>query len=183
MTELDKEKTAALLNAILEEDLAGVVRYTHYSFLIFGHARIPIVSWLRDQANESLLHSHKAGEMITLLGAYPSLEIGPVLDRHEESIDAIMREALDAESRALGLYRQQFGGGFRQVGDAGGICPANDPRRRAACRRSRENAAKARLHSHLTGWYARASSRRSLTPLWNSTCRTRNGADLGSHAK
>jgi len=106
MTELDKEKSAALLNAILEEELAGVIRYTHYSFLIFGHARIPIVSWLRDQANESLLHAHKAGEMVTLLGAYPSLEIGPLLDRHEGSIDAIMREALDAESRALGLYRQ-----------------------------------------------------------------------------
>lgn len=106
MTDLDKGRAATLLNAILEEELAGVVRYTHYSFLIFGHARIPIVSWLRDQANESLLHAHQAGEMITLLGAYPSLKLAPLLDRHEGSIDAIMREALAAESRALALYRQ-----------------------------------------------------------------------------
>ena len=35
------------LNQILELELAGVVRYMHYSFMIFGHSRIPIVSWLR----------------------------------------------------------------------------------------------------------------------------------------
>src|ERR1700749_2817932 len=61
-----------VLNRILEAELAGVVRYTHYSFLVFGHNRIPIVSWLREQATESLTHAQQAGEMITLLGEYPS---------------------------------------------------------------------------------------------------------------
>jgi bacterioferritin len=73
MAELDKEKVIGLLNRILEQELAGVVRYTHYSFLVFGHNRIPIVSWLREQAAESLTHAQQAGEMITLLGACPSL--------------------------------------------------------------------------------------------------------------
>src|SRR5580704_4161569 len=86
MTELDKQKAVDLLNRILEAELAGVVRDTHYSFLVFGHNRIPIVSWLREQAAEALTHAQQAGEMITLLGEYPSLEIGPLLDTHRTDI-------------------------------------------------------------------------------------------------
>jgi bacterioferritin len=104
--ELDKERVVTLLNRILESELAGVVRYTHYSFLVFGHNRIPIVSWLRDQATESLAHAHQAGEMITHLGAYPSLTIGPLLDSHKHDIGAIMRESLETEGKALALYRE-----------------------------------------------------------------------------
>jgi len=106
MAELDKDKVVSLLKQILEQELAGVVRYTHYSFLVFGHNRIPIVSWLRDQATESLTHAQQAGEMITLLGAYPSLEIGPLLDSHKHDIGAIMRESLETEGKALLIYRE-----------------------------------------------------------------------------
>jgi bacterioferritin len=105
MAELDKEKAVNLLNRILEAELAGVVRYTHYSFLVFGHNRIPIVAWLREQAAESLTHAQQAGEMITLLGAYPSLTIGPLLDDHKTDIRAVMRESLETEGKALALYR------------------------------------------------------------------------------
>jgi bacterioferritin len=106
MVELDKQGALDLLNQILEAELAGVVRYTHYSFLVFGHNRIPIVSWLREQAAESLTHAQQAGEMITLLGGYPSLTIGPLLDSHKHDVDAIMRESLDTEAKALALYRE-----------------------------------------------------------------------------
>ena len=70
LSDLDKRQIIDLSNRILEQELAGVVRYTHYSFLVFGYSRIPIVSWLRVQTNESLLNAQQAGEMITLLGAY-----------------------------------------------------------------------------------------------------------------
>ncbi len=30
------------LNGIMELELAGVVRYTHYSLMVFGYNRIPI---------------------------------------------------------------------------------------------------------------------------------------------
>ena len=106
MSDLDKRQVVDLLNRILEQELAGVVRYTHYSFLVFGFSRIPIVSWLRDQANESLLHAQQAGEMITLLGAYPSLGIGPLLDSHQHDIGAVMRDSLETEGRALALYKE-----------------------------------------------------------------------------
>ena len=36
------------LDRILQMELAGVIYYTHYSFMVYGHARIPITSWLRD---------------------------------------------------------------------------------------------------------------------------------------
>ncbi|MBV8335430.1 MAG: bacterioferritin [Alphaproteobacteria bacterium] len=106
MAEIDKERVVGLLNEILEQELAGVVRYTHYSFLVFGHNRIPIVSWLREQAAESLTHAQQAGEMITMLGAYPSLKIGPLLDNHKHDIGAIMRESLEVEGKALATYRE-----------------------------------------------------------------------------
>ena len=106
MSEIDKDKVIAVLNRVLEAELAGVVRYTHYSFLVFGFGRIPMVSWLREQANESLLHAQQAGEWITTLGAYPSLAIGPLLDSHKHDIGAILRESLEAEGDALTLYRE-----------------------------------------------------------------------------
>lgn len=95
MSETDKEKVVEVLNRILESELAGVVRNTNYSFLVFGFGRIPIVAWLRQQA----------GEWITALGAYPSLAIGPLLDSHISDIASILRESLEAERVALDLYR------------------------------------------------------------------------------
>ena len=77
---LDTDKVVNLLNQILETELAGVVRYTHYSFMVYGYGRIPIVSWMRSQANESLTHAQEAGELITQLGYHPSLGIGTLLD-------------------------------------------------------------------------------------------------------
>jgi bacterioferritin len=106
MLDVDKDKTVELLNRILEHELAGVVRYTHYSLLVFGYNRIPIVAWLREQASESLMHAQQAGEMITHLGHYPSLAIGPLLDSHQTDIGTILRESLETEGQALALYKQ-----------------------------------------------------------------------------
>jgi len=106
MTKLAVKPVVAVLNRLLEAELAGVVRYTHYSFLVFGFSRIPIVSWLRAQADESLLHAQQVGEWIATLGDYPSLGIGPLLDSHQHDIAAILRESLESEGRALDLYRE-----------------------------------------------------------------------------
>ena len=105
MKKLETDKVVAILNRLLEAELAGVVRYTHYSFLVFGFGRIPIVSWLRAQADESLVHAQQVGEWITTLGAYPSLAIGPLLDSHKTDIAAMLRASLDTARQALGLYR------------------------------------------------------------------------------
>jgi bacterioferritin len=101
-----KREALDLLNQILEQELAGVVRYTHYSFMVFGHSRIPIVAWFREQAAESLIHAQQAGELITHLGAYPSLAIGPLLDSHQTDIATMLQESMQTEAEALALYQR-----------------------------------------------------------------------------
>ena len=96
----------ATLNQILEIELSGVIRYTHYSFMIYGYGRIPIVSWLREQAAEGLLHAHEAGELITQLGGHPSLGIGSLLETQRHDTGDILRESLEHEKKGVDLYRQ-----------------------------------------------------------------------------
>jgi bacterioferritin len=88
----------------MELELAGVVKYTHYSLMVYGYNRIPIVSWLKANAEESLGHAHKAGEMVTLLGGHPSLKIGALLETEKHDIGDILRESLEHEKGALGAY-------------------------------------------------------------------------------
>jgi len=102
---LDKIAVVATLNRILEAELAGVVRYTHYSLMITGYNRIPIVSWMRGQAAESLTHAQEAGEKITHLGEHPSLAIGHLLETHKHDLGDILRESLEHEKSALGHYQ------------------------------------------------------------------------------
>lgn len=104
--DFDKAAVVSTLNRILELELAGVVRYTHYSFMVFGFGRIPIVSWLRDQANEGLLHAQEAGELITQLGEHPSLGIGSLLETHRHDVGDILRESLAHEADAIAAYRE-----------------------------------------------------------------------------
>jgi bacterioferritin len=103
---LNTQKVIDQLNRILECELAGVVRYTHYSMMIFGYSRIPIVKWFQDQATESLAHAQQAGEMVTRLGGHPSLAIGDLLETHAHDIGQILRETLQAERYGLNLYME-----------------------------------------------------------------------------
>ena len=106
-TDLDTaltDKVIASLNRVLELELAGVVRYMHYSFMIFGHNRIPIVGWLREQASESNAHAILAGEHITALGGHPSLKIGSLLETHQHDVNEILKEAHEHEKTGLQAY-------------------------------------------------------------------------------
>lgn len=102
----DIQKSAAIdaLNHIMELELAGVVKYTHYALMVFGYNRIPIVSWLKDNATEGLDHAHKAGELVTLMGGHPSLKIGTLLETEQHDIGDILRESLAHEQVALQAY-------------------------------------------------------------------------------
>jgi bacterioferritin len=101
---IDKQAVIGTLNRILESELAGVIRYTHYSLMVYGYGRIPIVSWFRAQANETLLHAQQAGEWVTHLGGHPSLGIGPLLETHQHDVGEILRETLRAEHETLEIY-------------------------------------------------------------------------------
>ena len=104
----DRTVAVKLLNQIMEAELAGVVRYTHYSLMVFGHNRIPIVSWLRNEANTCLAHANEAGEMVTHFGEHPSLKIGALLETHKHGINDILLESLEAERAGLALYKQLY---------------------------------------------------------------------------
>ena len=104
MTETDKQNAILVLNKIMELELAGVVRYSHYALMVFGYNRIPIVSWLKGNGDESLIHAHKAGEFVTMLGGHPSLKIGPLLETHKHDIGDILRESLEQERTTLEAY-------------------------------------------------------------------------------
>ena len=104
MNETEKQSAIDILNRIMELELAGVVRYTHYSLMVFGYNRIPIVSWLKGNADESLAHAYKAGEFVTMLGGHPSLKIGALLETHKHDIGDILRESLEQEASTLEAY-------------------------------------------------------------------------------
>jgi bacterioferritin len=104
--DVDAKEVVRVLNRILELELAGVVRYMHYSFMIFGHHRIPIVKWLRDQSTESMTHATMAGEHVTNMGGHPSLQIGELLETHKHGVDEILAESLEHEAMGLEAYRE-----------------------------------------------------------------------------
>ena len=104
MNEEQSQKAIKLLNQIMELELAGVVRYTHYSLMVYGYGRIPIVDWMKGCAQESLDHANRAGELVTLLGGHPSLGIGTLLETRKHDIGDILKESLDHEKEAIRVY-------------------------------------------------------------------------------
>ena len=101
---MDKEKVLASLNKILELELAGVVKYTHYAFMVQGPYRLTVVEWLRSQAQESLTHAEAVGEHITSLGEHPTLKISDLLETHQHSTEDILNECLQHEKEAIKAY-------------------------------------------------------------------------------
>ena len=101
---MDKQKVIQSLNNILKLELAGVVKYTHYAFMVQGPYRLPIVQWLRSQAQESLAHAESVGEHITTLGEHPTLKISELLETHKHSTQDILNECLSHERVAIQAY-------------------------------------------------------------------------------
>src|SRR5207248_11796122 len=102
----DVDRVTEQLDRILQMELAGVVYYTHYSFMIYGHARIPITSWLRENAAESLAHAQEAGEMIMRLHKRPSLGVAALPITQHNTIDEILTESIEREEAGVELYRE-----------------------------------------------------------------------------
>ena len=103
---LDTNKACAILNEIMEYELAGVVRYTHSAMMITGPYRIPIVAFLKEQASESLLHAQGAGELIAGLDGHPSQKIAKIEETGQHTIKDILEESLEHELHAVGLYKK-----------------------------------------------------------------------------
>lgn len=109
MKDLNTQATTMLLNQIMEFELAGVVRYTHYSLMVTGPNRIPIVEFFKTQASESLLHAQEAGEIITGLEGHPSQRIAPIEETNRHGVRDLLQESLNHEQKALDMYKQLLG--------------------------------------------------------------------------
>ncbi len=106
MRELNEQRVCELLNDIVELEMAGVVRYAHSSLMITGPYRLPIVTFLQEQANESLQHALQAGEFITGFEGHPSQKISKIEENHDHSVLQILTESLEHEMNAVSKYKE-----------------------------------------------------------------------------
>ena len=93
-----------ILNKIMEYELSGVVRYTHYALMITGRDRLSLAQFFKDQATESLLHAQEAGEIVTGLGGHPPINAISIKDSNKHEISEILKETLDHEQKAISVY-------------------------------------------------------------------------------
>ena len=101
---MDKKKIIEKLTEIFDLELSGVIRYTHYSLMIFGHNRLPLIDFFKAQASESLDHANLAGEHITGLGGHPPLNINNIKETFKHDISEILKETLEHEKKAIQVY-------------------------------------------------------------------------------
>jgi bacterioferritin len=101
---MDTKKVIDLLSKIYDLELNGIIRYTHYSLMIFGPNRLPLIDFFRAQASESLVHANLAGEHITGLDGHPPLNINNIQETHKHDIVDILNESLTHEQEAIDTY-------------------------------------------------------------------------------
>jgi len=99
------KKVIECLSEIFQAEMAGIVRYLHYSFMIMGHNRIPIQKWFRDQASESTAHTIAVGELITAYGGHPPIISAKMEETNKHGVDQILKESLKFEEETLDLYK------------------------------------------------------------------------------
>lgn len=101
----NNKKVIDCLSKIFQAEMAGIVRYLHYSFMIMGHNRIPIQKWFRDQAQESTAHTVAVGELITSYGGHPPVLADKMVESGKHGVDNILKESLSFEEETLSLYK------------------------------------------------------------------------------
>jgi bacterioferritin len=106
MEDLNKKEVISILNKIMQYELAGVVRYTHYSLMVTGRDRLSLTAFFKEQATESLLHAQQAGELVTGLDGHPSLEISIIEESNQHGSIDLLRESATHEKNAVSLYKE-----------------------------------------------------------------------------
>ncbi|MBC7690260.1 MAG: ferritin-like domain-containing protein [Methylotenera sp.] len=100
------KEVLACLSKCFQSEMAGIMRYLHYSFMIMGHNRIPIQKWFRDQATESTDHAVIIGEKITSLGGHPPMISSTIEETHQHNVHTILIESLKFELETLESYKE-----------------------------------------------------------------------------
>lgn len=95
-----------LLGKIYQLEMSGISQYLHFSFMVMGYNRIPIQSWFRGNATESMAHATLIGEKITSLGGHPTLAPSKVEESNDHSILQLLHESLKHEELAVKHYKE-----------------------------------------------------------------------------
>ena len=106
MKKLNLVKIIELLNKILEYELAGVVKYTHFALMVTGPNRIVLDKFFKSQASESLEHALQSGELLTGLGGHPSQKIPNIEETNKHTIEDLLEESVIHENQAVKLYQK-----------------------------------------------------------------------------
>ena len=106
MTGLNVDKAVSILNDILQYELAGVVKYTHFALMVTGPNRLFLDKFFKAQASESLEHAQQAGELLTGLGGHPSQAIPEIEETNKHSVKDLLVESLSHEEKAISLYKE-----------------------------------------------------------------------------
>ena len=106
MSNLNKDKIITILNKIMQYELSGVVRYTHYALMVTGRDRLSLTAFFKEQATESLLHAQQAGELVTGLNGHPSLEISIIEESNKHNSIDLLEESAIHEKNAVSLYKE-----------------------------------------------------------------------------
>lgn len=93
-----------ILKRIVDLELSGVIRYTHYALMVSGPNRIPQVEFFKQQAAESLAHAQRAGEILTGLGGHPDMQVTSLEETHQHDVKTILEESCHHESAAIQIY-------------------------------------------------------------------------------
>lgn len=104
MQAADDPQVIELLKEIIELELSGVIRFTHYALMVTGPNRIPQVAFFRGKASESLAHAQRAGEILTGIGGHPSMKVAQVAETHQHSVETILEESYAHERIAIDQY-------------------------------------------------------------------------------
>ncbi|BAZ04679.1 ferritin-like domain-containing protein [Calothrix sp. NIES-3974] len=110
MFKLSHQEILELLQNIVEFELAGAIRYTHYSLLVIDCQKSPIIDFLREQATESLEHAQRAGKFFISLGGIPKPRIASLEQPTDYSIQEILAASIAHENRAIAMYKSLFDG-------------------------------------------------------------------------
>ncbi|MBT3548306.1 MAG: bacterioferritin [Gammaproteobacteria bacterium] len=106
MNDLNKTAVISILNKIMQYELSGVVRYTHYALMVTGRDRLSLSQFFKEQATESLLHAQQAGELVTGLEGHPSLEISIIEESNKHNSTDLLNESAEHEKQAVMLYKE-----------------------------------------------------------------------------
>ena len=162
---MDHDEAIAVLNEIVELELAGAVRYTQYSLMVFGHARIPIIDWMRGQSHRGVAPRDRRGRR-----GHDARREG--LARHRQARRRPSRRGRRDDGARCSRTSVTASSSTRSCCASAKArtspsksSPADDPERGAALRRDREDAEEARRRltraRRPTGRTASRSARRS----------------------